>query len=76
MSERAIDKVRADAAFEANARLACKCGSRTPPALVMRDMGRSKSYRLVCGGCGKSSSTTFYANKVTEKWNEVAALDD
>ncbi len=76
MIERAIDKVRADAAFEANARLACRCGSRLGLELIKRDMGRSKSYRLRCRGCDKSSSTTFYPNKVTEKWNEVAALND
>ena len=76
MSERAIDKVRADAAFDANARLACRCGSRLGLELIKRDMGRSKSYRLQCRGCGKESATTFYANKVTEKWNQVAALND
>lgn len=76
MSERTIDKVRAGAAFDANARLACRCGSRLGLELIKRDMGRSKSYRLRCRGCDKSSATTFQADKVNEKWNQVAALND
>lgn len=52
-------------------RLRCKCGTRTPPTLVKRNMGRSKSYRLVCG-CGKSSAPTFYLERLDDRWNEVA----
>ena len=78
VSETRLDKARADASFNANAewraeRLPCKCGTRLPLKIVVRDMGRSKSYRAKCIGCQKMSAATFYADKITDRWNEVAA---
>lgn len=54
-------------------RLQCRCGTRRTPEVVKRDMGRSKSYRLRCPGCRKESATTFYPDRLTDKWNEVAS---
>lgn len=53
-------------------RLPCKCGTRLALRIVCRDMGRSKSYRVKCQGCRKMSDPTFYADKITDRWNEVA----
>ena len=53
-------------------RLPCKCGTRLAVQIVCRDMGRSKSYRVKCQGCRKMSAATFYADKITDRWNEVA----
>lgn len=53
-------------------RLPCKCGTRLAVQIVCRDMGRSKSYRAKCQGCRKMSDPTFYADKITDRWNEVA----
>jgi hypothetical protein len=53
-------------------RLPCKCGTRLALRIVCRDMGRSKSYRVKCQGCRKMSDPTFYADKINDRWNEVA----
>ena len=53
-------------------RLPCKCGTRLAVQIVCRDMGRSKSYRAKCQGCRKMSAATFYADKINDRWNEVA----
>jgi hypothetical protein len=53
-------------------RLPCKCGTRLALRIVCRDMGRSKSYRAKCQGCRKMSDPTFYADKINDRWNEVA----
>ena len=53
-------------------RLPCKCGTRLAVQIVCRDMGRSKSYRAKCQGCRKMGDPTFYADKITDRWNEVA----
>ena len=53
-------------------RLPCNCGTRLALRIVCRDMGRSKSYRAKCQGCRKMSDPTFYADKINERWNEVA----
>ena len=53
-------------------RLPCKCGTRLAVQIVCRDMGRSKSYRVKCQGCRKMSAATFYADKINDRWNEVA----
>ena len=53
-------------------RLPCKCGTRLAVQIVCRDRGRSKSYRAKCQGCRKMSDPTFYADKINDRWNEVA----
>jgi hypothetical protein len=69
----AADRARHAAEYAANrARLPCKCGTRLALRIVCRDMGRSKSYRAKCQGCRKMSAATFYADKINERWNEVA----
>jgi len=54
-------------------RLQCQCGTRQAPRTIKRDMGRSKSYRAECPGCGKRSAPTFYIERLDDKWNEVAS---
>lgn len=53
-------------------RLPCKCGTRLAVNIVTRTMGRAKSYRAKCQGCGKESASTFYLERVDDLWNEVA----
>lgn len=53
-------------------RLRCKCGTNLAPRRATRNMGRSKSHRMKCPGCGKESATTFYLEKLDDRWNEVA----
>jgi hypothetical protein len=66
------EQYAADRARRAAERLPCKCGTRLAVQIVGRDMGRSKSYRAKCQGCRKMSDPTFYADKITDRWNEVA----
>ena len=66
------EQYAADRARHAAERLPCKCGTRLAVQIVCRDMGRSKSYRVKCQGCRKMSAATFYADKITDRWNEVA----
>lgn len=56
----------------ADVRLQCRCGTNRPLRTINRILGRAKSYRLECPGCGKRSALTFYADRLTDKWNEVA----
>ena len=53
-------------------RLQCNCGTKLAPRVIVRNMGRSKSYRSKCPGCRKMSDATFYADKIVDRWNEVA----
>jgi hypothetical protein len=66
------EQYAADRARHAAERLPCKCGTRLAVQIVCRDMGRSKSYRAKCQGCRKMSAATFYADKINDRWNEVA----
>ena len=66
------EQYAADRARHAVERLPCKCGTRLAVQIVCRDMGRSKSYRAKCQGCRKMSAATFYADKINDRWNEVA----
>ena len=66
------EQYAADRARHAAERLPCKCGTRLALRIVCRDMGRSKSYRVKCQGCRKMSDPTFYADKINDRWNEVA----
>ena len=66
------EQYAADRARHAAERLPCKCGTRLALRIVCRDMGRSKSYRVKCQGCCKMSDPTFYADKINDRWNEVA----
>jgi len=54
-------------------RLQCRCDTKLAVKIVVRSMGRSKSYKARCAGCGKESGSTFYADRVDARWNEVAA---
>lgn len=50
----------------------CKCGTRSAPQRITRNMGRAKSWRMKCPGCGKESAPTFYLERLDDRWNEVA----
>lgn len=53
----------------------CPCGSRSPLQTVRRSKGRSTSYKLRCGDCGRTGNTTFQPEHKATAWNTAIAAE-